>query len=97
MKNLAKYDEHIPNIGRLIEDQEYVAPLILSKYPVDSYSLCRNKMRNSLSEVYFGKTKDVVQELRTLESAAKQRQEQSLRRNLFEEMGKINKRTTGGS
>jgi capping protein beta len=54
-------------------------------------------MRNSLSEVYFGKTKDVVQELRTLESAAKQRQEQSLRRNLFEEMGKINKRTAGGA
>jgi capping protein beta len=54
-------------------------------------------MRNSLSEVYFGKTKDVVQELRTLENAAKSRQEQSLRRNLFEEMGgKMNKRTTGG-
>ena len=53
-------------------------------------------MRNSLAEVYFGKTKDVVQELRTLESAAQSRQEQSLRRNLFEEMGgKMNKRASG--
>ncbi|GHJ87646.1 hypothetical protein NliqN6_4048 [Naganishia liquefaciens] len=77
VKSLARYDDHIANVGRLIEEQE-------------------NKMRNSLAEVYFGKTKDVVQELRTLESAAQSRQEQSLRRNLFEEMGgKMNKRAAG--
>lgn len=95
MKSLARYDDHIANVGRLIEEQEYVPPP-LSRFALINLVASRNKMRNSLAEVYFGKTKDVVQELRTLESAAQSRQEQSLRRNLFEEMGgKMNKRASG--
>lgn len=42
---------HIPNLGRMIEDQEI-------------------KIRNSLQEVYFGKCKDIVNDLRSLEKVS---------------------------
>jgi capping protein (actin filament) muscle Z-line, beta len=42
---------HIPNIGRMIEDQEI-------------------KIRNSLQEVYFGKCKDIVNDLRSIEKVS---------------------------
>ena len=40
------------------------------------------KMRNLLQEVYFGKTKDVVFDLRTTDSLARQRQQRALQREL---------------
>lgn len=40
------------------------------------------KMRNLLQEVYFGKTKDVVFDLRSTESLARQRQQRALQREL---------------
>jgi F-actin capping protein, beta subunit len=42
---------HIPNLGRMIEDQEI-------------------KIRHSLQEVYFGKCKDIVNDLRSLEKVS---------------------------
>ncbi|EJD48883.1 F-actin capping protein beta subunit [Auricularia subglabra TFB-10046 SS5] len=40
------------------------------------------KMRNLLQEVYFGKTKDVVFDLRSTDSLARQRQQRALQREL---------------
>lgn len=48
----------------------------------------RIKMRNSLSEVYFGKTKDVIGELRTIEGSERQRQEAMLRNELLGAFGR---------
>jgi capping protein (actin filament) muscle Z-line, beta len=40
------------------------------------------KMRNLLQEVYFGKTRDVVFELRNIESLAKVKMQRDLQREL---------------
>lgn len=45
-------------------------------------------MRNSLSEVYFGKTKDVIGELRSVEGSERQRQEAMLRNELLGAFGR---------
>lgn len=49
---------------------------------------CRNKQRNSLAEVYFGKTKDIVSELRSLEGSEMKRREADLRRELMGAFGR---------
>jgi len=41
-----------------------------------------SKMRNLLQEVYFGKTKDIVFDLRSIESLEKERQQRELQREL---------------
>lgn len=41
------------------------------------------KIRNSLQEVYFGKTKDIVGQLRSPESLARQRQAKDLQKELM--------------
>ena len=41
------------------------------------------KMRNQLQEVYFGKTRDVVGNLRSLQSLAKERQAKDLQKELM--------------
>ncbi len=45
-------------------------------------------MRNSLSEVYFGKTKDVINELRSMESSDRRRQEMDIRKELMGVFGR---------
>lgn len=40
------------------------------------------KMRNLLQEVYFGKTRDVVFDLRSVESLEKQRKQRELQKEL---------------
>ena len=45
-------------------------------------------MRNLLQEVYFGKTKDVVFDLRSVDSLAQQRQRAQLQRELVGMMKK---------
>ncbi|KAL1917586.1 uncharacterized protein VTP21DRAFT_3979 [Calcarisporiella thermophila] len=44
------------------------------------------RMRNSLQEVYFGKTKDVVNELRAVTSLADQRRQEEIRRELADRL-----------
>ncbi|XP_031369217.1 F-actin-capping protein subunit beta isoform X1 [Apis florea] len=41
-----------------------------------------NKIRNTLNEIYFGKTKDIVNGLRSVQSLADQRQQAALRQDL---------------
>lgn len=60
---LTDFASHVPNMGRLVEDQEI-------------------KMRNLLQEVYFGKTKDVVYDLRSVESLEKARMQRDLQKEL---------------
>jgi len=60
---LADFAAHIPNTGRLIEDQEI-------------------KMRNLLQEVYFSKTKDVVYDLRSVDSMENTRKQKDLQKEL---------------
>ena len=48
----------------------------------------RNKQRNSLSEVYFGKTKDIVAELRSIEGSEVKNREHELRKELLGAFGR---------
>ncbi|KAJ1978972.1 F-actin-capping protein subunit beta [Dimargaris verticillata] len=48
------------------------------------------KMRNSLQEVYFGKTKDVVNELRSAGSLDESRQQAAIQRELFSKLSSRN-------
>jgi len=41
-----------------------------------------NKIRNTLNEIYFGKTKDIVNGLRSIEPLANQQQQDALRQDL---------------
>lgn len=41
-----------------------------------------NKIRNTLNEIYFGKTKDIVNGLRSVQTLADQRQQAALRQDL---------------
>lgn len=41
-----------------------------------------NKIRNTLNEIYFGKTKDIVNGLRSVQSLSDQRQQAALRQDL---------------
>jgi len=41
-----------------------------------------NKIRNTLSEIYFGKTKDIVNGLRSTQSLSDQKQQAALRQDL---------------
>lgn len=62
-------ENHIVNIGRLVEDMEL-------------------KMRNLLQEVYFGKAKDIVGDLRSTKLLSKDRAERDLQRELISGIGK---------
>ena len=42
----------------------------------------KNKIRNNLNEIYFGKTKDIVNGLRSIQPLADQRQQAALRQDL---------------
>lgn len=46
------------------------------------------KMRNLLSEVYFGKTRDIVYDLRSVESLEKARRQRDLQKELVGMMNK---------
>ncbi|KAL7408894.1 F-actin capping protein beta subunit [Mrakia frigida] len=59
--------DHIPNLGRMVEDMEI-------------------KLRNLLSEVYFGKTKDVLNDVRSFGGLERKSQEDALRRELMANM-----------
>lgn len=41
-----------------------------------------NKIRSTLNEIYFGKTKDIINGLRSVQSLADQRQQAALRQDL---------------
>jgi len=41
-----------------------------------------NKIRNTLNEIYFGKTKDIVNGLRSVEPLTDQRQQAALKQDL---------------
>lgn len=41
-----------------------------------------NKIRNTLNEIYFGKTKDIVNGLRSIQTLSDQRQQASMRQDL---------------
>lgn len=41
-----------------------------------------NKIRNTLNEIYFGKTKDIVNGLRSTQSLSDQRQQAAMRQDL---------------
>lgn len=41
-----------------------------------------NKIRNTLNEIYFGKTKDIVNGLRSMQSLSDQKREDELKKQL---------------
>ena len=47
-----------------------------------------NKIRNTLNEIYFGKTKDIVNGLRTVQTMQSKKQQESLRNDLKEALMK---------
>lgn len=56
-----------------------------------------NKIRNTLNEIYFGKTKDIVHGLRSLQPLQAQQAQQALKQDLAAALQKRNSaKTTGG-
>lgn len=49
-----------------------------------------NKIRNTLNEIYFGKTRDILNGLRSVESLADGKQQEELRRDLMSVLAKKN-------
>lgn len=47
-----------------------------------------NKIRNTLNEIYFGKTKDIVNGLRSVQSLSEQRKQTALRNDLAQALQK---------
>ncbi|UYV66377.1 CAPZB [Cordylochernes scorpioides] len=47
-----------------------------------------NKIRNTLNDIYFGKTKDIVNGLRTVQSLSDQKQQAALRSDLAQALQK---------
>jgi capping protein beta len=52
-----------------------------------------NKIRNTLNEIYFGKTKDVVNGLRSVEVLADQKQKLAMAKDLVTVLSKRNAKT----
>lgn len=52
-----------------------------------------NKIRNTLNEIYFGKTKDVVNGLRSVEVLADQTQKAAMKQDLANAIMRRNMRT----
>jgi capping protein beta len=53
-----------------------------------------NKIRNTLNEIYFGKTKDIVNGLRSVQSLPDQKQKDALRNSIKEALIIRQARTT---
>lgn len=51
-----------------------------------------NKIRNTLNEIYFGKTKDIVNGLRSVETLAAQRKKDAIKQDLVAALQKRNAR-----
>ncbi|XP_072036199.1 F-actin-capping protein subunit beta-like [Amphiura filiformis] len=49
-----------------------------------------NKIRNTLNEIYFGKTRDIVNGLRSFESLAREKDKRMLQQDLMKALGKRN-------
>ena len=45
-----------------------------------------NKLRNSLQDIYFGKTKDIVNDLRSVGSLAERRKQEELQKEMLSNM-----------
>lgn len=54
-----------------------------------------NKIRNTLNEIYFGKTRDIVNGLRSSESLAREKDKRLLQQDLMKALGKRNTPNTG--
>lgn len=52
-----------------------------------------NKIRNTLNEIYFGKTKDIVNGLRSLQPLSVQQAQQALKQDLAAALQKRNAKT----
>ena len=57
---------HISNIGKMVEVScgDFYAVVFYFLQCIFPFQEMENKMRSSLNEIYFGKTKDVVNDLR---------------------------------
>lgn len=49
-----------------------------------------NKIRNTLNEIYFGKTRDIVNGLRSVQPLADEKQQEELRKDLMNALAKKN-------
>ncbi|KAF3689855.1 F-actin-capping protein subunit beta CapZ beta [Channa argus] len=80
---------HIANIGRLVEVS--IVPSILFLLFLTAYTEylflsadMENKIRSTLNEIYFGKTKDIVNGLRSVQSLADKSKQEALKVDLME-------------
>jgi len=82
----SKTDEKMSLSGSLTRQYEHEAPLLDSMSHVANIGRLiedtENKLRNLLQEVYFGKTKDVVFDLRSAQSLAHERSQRELQKEL---------------
>ncbi len=56
---------HISNVGKMVEDMEFKLKNLLRKFTVETASIVGVLNESITEEVYFGKTKDVVGDLRS--------------------------------
>merc|ERR1712024_77077 len=80
---------HIANIGRLVEDMGDSPVSEASPHIANIGRLVEdmeNKIRNTLNEIYFGKTRDIVNGLRSVEPLSEQHSQEALKNDLVRAM-----------
>jgi len=86
LSEASKTNEHMSLSGSLTRQYEHEAPLLDSMSHVVNVGRLiedtENKLRNLLQEVYFGKTRDVVFDLRSMQSLAHERTQKELQKEL---------------
>ncbi len=82
---------HIANIGRMVEVS--ITFLCLTSI-FKSHFFCQdmeNKIRNTLNEIYFGKTNSILNGLRSVNSLSEQRAHEALKSDLAQALQKRQK------
>ncbi len=93
---LQEFTSHITNIGKMIEDMEIkmrnllqeVRPPSIPQGYITASSHPRLPFFLPFPQVYFGKTRDVVFDLRSLEDLEKSRMQRELQKELLGSLGK---------
>ena len=72
---------HVPNVGRMVEEMEAKIRNLLQEVHPSSPRMTTILMCNRV-QVYFGKTRDIVSDLRSVEDLEHARRQQALQREL---------------
>lgn len=79
---LAGPTSHIANVGRAVEDMEIKLRNLIAEVSLSSEPYSTRAQTDSLLQVYFGKTKDILNDVRSFGGLERKRNEDALRREL---------------